>query len=71
MIRCQRCSRTPTVSQVGHVHDVPLEAMLPLLSKAQVGALSIALANLRHQHAYKVFKPYPLPSYFHPKSEHG
>jgi len=56
---------------VGHVHDVPLEAMLPLLSKAQVGALSIALANLRHQHAYKVFKPYPLPSYFHPKSEHG
>jgi len=59
------------VSQAGHVHDVPLEAMLPLLSKAQVGALSIALANLRHQHAYKVFKRYPLPSYFHPRSKQG
>ena len=52
-----------------HVHDVPLEAILPLLYKARVGALSIELANPRHQHEYKVFKRYPLPSYFHPRSE--
>jgi light-regulated signal transduction histidine kinase (bacteriophytochrome) len=52
----------PTVSQAGHAHDVPLQAMLPLLSKAQVGALFIALANPRHQHSYKVFKHYALPS---------
>ncbi len=44
-----------------HVHDVPLEAILPLLYKARVGALSIELANPRHQHEYKVFKRYPLP----------
>jgi len=44
-----------------HVHDVPLEAILPLLYKAQVGALSLELANPRHQHEYKVFKRYPLP----------
>ena len=44
-----------------HVHDVPLEAILPLLYQAKVGALSIELANPRHQHEYKVFKRYPLP----------
>jgi 5-methyltetrahydropteroyltriglutamate--homocysteine methyltransferase len=44
-----------------HVHDVPLEAVLPLLYQAKVGALSIELANPRHQHEYKVFKRYPLP----------
>ena len=46
-----------------HVHDVPLEAILPLLYKAKVGALSIELANPRHQHEYKVFKRYPLPDH--------
>lgn len=46
-----------------HVHDVPLEAILPLLYKARVGALSIELANPRHQHEYKVFKRYPLPDH--------
>jgi 5-methyltetrahydropteroyltriglutamate--homocysteine methyltransferase len=44
-----------------HNHDVPLEAILPLLYEAKVGALSIELANPRHQHEYKVFKRYPLP----------
>ena len=44
-----------------HNHDVPLEAILPLLYQAQVGALSIELANPRHQHEYKVFKTHPLP----------
>jgi 5-methyltetrahydropteroyltriglutamate--homocysteine methyltransferase len=44
-----------------HIYDVPLEAILPLLYRARVGALSIELANPRHQHEYKVFKRYPLP----------
>jgi len=48
-------------SEGPHTHDVPLEAILPLLYKAQVGALSIELANPRHQHEYAVFKRYPLP----------
>jgi 5-methyltetrahydropteroyltriglutamate--homocysteine methyltransferase len=44
-----------------HTHDVPLEAILPLLYRARVGALSIELANPRHQHEYKVLKRYRLP----------
>ena len=32
-----------------------------MLYEARVGALSIELANPRHQHEYKVFKKYPLP----------
>jgi 5-methyltetrahydropteroyltriglutamate--homocysteine methyltransferase len=44
-----------------HIHDVPLEAILPLLYDANVGALSIELANPRHQHEYKVFRRHPLP----------
>jgi 5-methyltetrahydropteroyltriglutamate--homocysteine methyltransferase len=44
-----------------HVHDVPLEAILPLLYRARVGALSIELANPRHQHEYRVFERLPLP----------
>jgi 5-methyltetrahydropteroyltriglutamate--homocysteine methyltransferase len=45
-----------------HVHDVPLEAILPLLYQARVGALSIELANPRHQHEYRLFRQYPLPA---------
>lgn len=44
-----------------HVHDVPLEAILPLLYRARVGALSLELANPRHQHEYRVFRRHPLP----------
>jgi 5-methyltetrahydropteroyltriglutamate--homocysteine methyltransferase len=44
-----------------HVHDVPLEAILPLLYKARVGALSLELANPRHAHEWKVIKRRPLP----------
>jgi 5-methyltetrahydropteroyltriglutamate--homocysteine methyltransferase len=44
-----------------HTHDVPLDAILPLLYKARVGALSIELANPRHQHEYEAFKRHPLP----------
>ena len=45
-----------------HIHDVPLEAILPRLYDAHVGALSIELANPRHQHEYKVFRDHPLPN---------
>jgi 5-methyltetrahydropteroyltriglutamate--homocysteine methyltransferase len=44
-----------------HTHDVPLEDILPILYQAKVGALSLELANPRHQHEYRVFKKYPLP----------
>ncbi len=44
-----------------HNHDVPLESILPILYQAKVGALSLELANPRHQHEYKLFKKYPLP----------
>ena len=44
-----------------HTHDVPLEAILPALYRARVGALSLELANPRHAHEYKVLKRYPLP----------
>jgi 5-methyltetrahydropteroyltriglutamate--homocysteine methyltransferase len=48
-------------SEGPHTHDVPLEAILPSLYQARVGALSIELANPRHQHEYAVLKRYPLP----------
>jgi 5-methyltetrahydropteroyltriglutamate--homocysteine methyltransferase len=44
-----------------HTHDVPLEAVLPILYRARVGALSLPLANPRHQHEYRVFRQHPLP----------
>ena len=44
-----------------HVNDVPLGDILPYLYEANVGALSLELANPRHQHEYKLFKQYPLP----------
>src|SRR3989454_11676050 len=39
-----------------HTSDVPLEAILPLVYRARVGALSLELANPRHAHEYKVFR---------------
>ena len=44
-----------------HNHDVPLTDILPILYQAKVGALSIELANPRHQHEYKAFQQHPLP----------
>ena len=44
-----------------HTHDIPMEAILPLLYRARVGALSLPLANPRHQHEYKVIKRLPPP----------
>jgi 5-methyltetrahydropteroyltriglutamate--homocysteine methyltransferase len=45
-----------------HVHDVPLEDVLPVLLRARVGALSLPLANPRHQHEYKVLARRGLPA---------
>ena len=45
-----------------HTHDVPMEAILPLLYRAKVGALSLPLANPRHQHEYTVLKHQPPPA---------
>jgi 5-methyltetrahydropteroyltriglutamate--homocysteine methyltransferase len=45
-----------------HTHDVPAEAILPLVYRARVGALSIPFANPRHQHEVKVLKRLPPPS---------
>ena len=44
-----------------HTHDVPLADVLPILYRARVGALSLPLANPRHQHEYPVMKRHPLP----------
>jgi 5-methyltetrahydropteroyltriglutamate--homocysteine methyltransferase len=46
-----------------HIDDVELEEVLPLLYRANVGTLSIACANPRHQHDWKQFKRYPLPQH--------
>jgi len=37
-----------------HMHDVPVEAILPAIYQARVGALSLEGANPVHQHEYKV-----------------
>jgi len=45
-----------------HTHDVAMESILPILYRARVGALSLPLANPRHQHEYKVLKRQPPPA---------
>jgi 5-methyltetrahydropteroyltriglutamate--homocysteine methyltransferase len=44
-----------------HTHDVPLEAVLPIVTRARVGALSLPLANPRHQHEYRALRQHRLP----------
>lgn len=44
-----------------HVFDVPLEAILPSLYRANVGAFLFSMANPRHAHEYHVFERQPLP----------
>jgi len=44
-----------------HNHDVPLEDILPILYQAKVGALSLEMANPRHQHEYKILKKLKVP----------
>ncbi|HEY7990295.1 MAG TPA: cobalamin-independent methionine synthase II family protein [Stellaceae bacterium] len=45
-----------------HIHDVPLEQILPALYQAKVGALSIEFSNPRHAHEYDAFKKHKLPA---------
>jgi 5-methyltetrahydropteroyltriglutamate--homocysteine methyltransferase len=45
-----------------HIHDVPLEQILPVLYQANVGALSLEFSNPRHQHEYSALRKYPLPA---------
>jgi len=45
-----------------HIHDVALDIILPVLYQANVGALSIELANPRHQHELEALRRNPLPS---------
>ncbi len=44
-----------------HDCDVPLTDILPIINRANVGALSIEFANPRHQHEYAALKKHPLP----------
>ncbi len=44
-----------------HIHDIPLEKILPALYQAKVGALSIEFSNPRHAHEYAALKKHPLP----------
>ena len=44
-----------------HIHDVALSTILPVLYKANVGALSIEMANPRHQHELGALRRNPLP----------
>ena len=44
-----------------HSCDVELNDVIDIIYQVKAGALSIALANPRHQHEHKVFKNHPLP----------
>jgi 5-methyltetrahydropteroyltriglutamate--homocysteine methyltransferase len=44
-----------------HTHDVPLDAILPAIYRARVGAIVVSMANARHEHEYKCFGRHPLP----------
>jgi 5-methyltetrahydropteroyltriglutamate--homocysteine methyltransferase len=47
-----------------HIHDIPLIEILPVLTQAKVGALSVEFANPRHQHEYANLKKAGLPPEF-------
>src|SRR5262249_61934356 len=44
-----------------HIHDIALAPILPVLYQAHVGALTIEMANPRHQHEYATLSANPLP----------
>jgi 5-methyltetrahydropteroyltriglutamate--homocysteine methyltransferase len=43
-----------------HDRDVPLEDILPILQKANVGGFVFPFGNPRHQHEWRVLKKFPL-----------
>ncbi len=44
-----------------HIHDIPLDKILPVLYGAKVGALSIEFSNPRHAHEYAALAKHKLP----------
>jgi len=46
-----------------HIYDVALDLILPVLCQANVGALSIEMANPRHQHEYEALRRHKLPEH--------
>ena len=44
-----------------HNLDVPLDEILPIVYRANVGALVVSMANARHAHEYRCFERNPLP----------
>jgi 5-methyltetrahydropteroyltriglutamate--homocysteine methyltransferase len=46
-----------------HTHDVALADILPIITKAEVGALGLAFANPRHQHEIAVVAELGLPEH--------
>jgi 5-methyltetrahydropteroyltriglutamate--homocysteine methyltransferase len=44
-----------------HIHDIALAPILPVLYGARVKALSLEMANPRHQHEYEALAANPLP----------
>jgi 5-methyltetrahydropteroyltriglutamate--homocysteine methyltransferase len=44
-----------------HTHDVPLIDILPIITQARVGGLSVEFANPRHQHEYGALRQIKLP----------
>ena len=48
-------------SEGPHHYDVPLQDILPIIYRANVGALVMEMANPRHAHEYKVYGDLPLP----------
>src|ERR1700733_13871491 len=44
-----------------HIHDIPLENILPALYTANVSALTIEFSNPRHSHEYSALKKHKLP----------
>ena len=47
-------------SESPHDRDVPLEDILPILQKANVGGFVLPFANPRHAHEFKLFATMPL-----------
>jgi 5-methyltetrahydropteroyltriglutamate--homocysteine methyltransferase len=46
-----------------HDLDVPLHEILPLIYRANVGALVVSMANARHAHEHRCFEKMPLPGH--------
>jgi 5-methyltetrahydropteroyltriglutamate--homocysteine methyltransferase len=46
-----------------HDLDVPLHEILPLIYRANVGALVVSMANARHAHEHRCFEKMPLPDH--------